>query len=480
MAMVINTNIASLNAQRNLGRTQGMLSQSLERLSSGLRINSAKDDAAGLAISNRMTAQIRGLNQAVRNANDGISLAQTAEGALQEISSSLQRIRELGVQSANDSNSVSDRSSLQAEVVQLQAEITRISEQTEFNSSRILDGSFLNAKFQIGIRADQTINVSIGNTKANNIGAYQVVGPDAAADATGGGVTRVAADDFTVSGYKGSAEVSVVDNASAETIATSVNNVTADTGVTATGKTEIALSAFDITTGGSSFNFDLTGDDTATIVGTISATTGTALDAFVQAVNDHAATTGVTANRDGDTVVLTSATGDNIRLENNLADAAGFQVTVGAAASFGALDADDFCVAGAVTLESEKTFGVLEATAGEVFTNPTETAELSKVSDIDISSQSGSGNALSVIDKAIAYIDSVRGTLGAIQNRFESTIANLQGVSENVSAARSRIMDADFAAETANMTKAQILQQAGVAMLAQANMLPQTVLSLLQ
>jgi flagellin len=270
----VNTNVASLNAQNNLTKSQSMMTQSLARLSSGLRINSAKDDAAGLAISNRMTSQIRGLNQAARNANDGISLAQTAEGALDEVTNMLQRMRELAIQSANGTNSSDDRASLDAEYDELMSEISRIADNTKFNNQNVLDGTLGTVAFQVGYEAGDTISITVG--------------------------TDMSAD--------------------------------------------------------------------------------------------------------GDLAISTTG----------------------------------------------------------------------------IDSAANASTAVSSLDSAISTVDTFRGTLGAVQNRFESTIANVSNIAENVSAARSRIVDADFALETANLTKAQILQQAGTAMLAQANMVPQSALSLLQ
>ena len=249
MAQVINTNIASLNAQRNLNSSQGALQTSLQRLSSGLRINSAKDDAAGLAISERFTAQIRGLNQAVRNANDGISLAQTGEGALAETVNNLQRIRELAVQSANDTNSASDRASLQGEVTQLVAEIQRIATTTQFNGQNILDGSFTSAKFQVGANANQTINVSIGSAESTNIGAntgssIANVGTALAAAADASGGNGVASQALTLSGSAGTANVTVGAGDSAATIAAAVNDAQASTNVSATARTTATIDTF--------------------------------------------------------------------------------------------------------------------------------------------------------------------------------------------------------------------------------------------
>lgn len=506
MALTVNTNLLALNGQRNLNRSAGGVSTALQRLSSGLRINSAKDDAAGLAISSRMTSQIRGLNQAVRNANDGISVAQVAEGALQEVTNALQRIRELSVQSANDTNSTSDRASLQAEVSQLQSEITRIASTTEFNGTKVLDGSFTNAKFQVGFRANQTINISIGDTATNTIGNNTVTADSgdasginsataAAANVNGGSgstvttANRVTAQTLTLSGSIGQDTVSVGAGDTAATIASAINDKTSTTGVTATSETVATLTA--ISTGATTFSI---AGDNGTLVAISAATTGSGsgLDPLVQAINDVSSTTGVVAERSADTITLTNANGSDIALQDVTIAGSGSLVLTGANSGDSgqtlgaATSTDSAVVGGTVTFASEKSFSVSSDdanSAGGLVNAAADTAvgsSLAAVSSINIGTQAGANSALSILDGALAFVNSVRGDLGAVQNRFTSTIANLQNVAENVSAARSRIQDADFASETSNLTKNQILQQAGIAVLAQANQLPSSVLSLLQ
>ncbi len=498
MALAVNTNLLALNGQRNLNRSAQGVSSALQRLSSGLRINSAKDDAAGLAISSRMTSQVRGLNQAIRNANDGISVAQVAEGALQEVTNSLQRLRELAVQSANDTNSSSDRASLQAEVTQLQSEITRISSTTEFNGTKVLDGSFNNAKFQVGFRANQTINISIGNTAANTIGNNAVTGDSnnaaginsstaASADVTG--VTnQIKTQTLTISGSLGQDSAAITDGDTASAIATAINDKTSTTGVTATAKTTATLSS--ISTGATTFK--IAGDD-GTLVAISAATTGTGtgLDPLVQAINDKSSTTGITAERSGNNITLTNSNGADIKIQDVLIAGSGTLTFTGdnsastAAALGGTTSTDSSVVGGTVTLQAEKSFSVSSSVSQangslvDASANTAKGSSLSKVSDINIGTQTGANSALDVIDAALSFVNSVRGDLGAIQNRFTSTISNLQNVTQNVSAARSRIQDADFAQETSNLTKNQILQQAGISVLAQANQLPSTVLKLL-
>jgi flagellin len=375
---VINTNIMSLNAQRNLNASQGTLATSLQRLSSGLRINSAKDDAAGLAISERMTTQIRGMDQAVRNANDGISLAQTAEGSLVEVTNNLQRIRELAVQSRNATNTTADREALNVEAQQLMSEINRVASQTAFNGVKLLDGSFANQVFQVGANQGETITISgIVNANAGSLGTYSRATVTGAAATTFGAVT---AGDLTINGVSAGA---IAADASATERADGVRNA----------------------------------------INSISDQTG------VYAVNDTATT-----------VTLVSTSG---------------AITVGTAGT--ASLASTGLTAGATALTSNTGFASL-----------------------DISTTAGADTAMQSMDAALSAVNTARANLGAIQNRFSSVVSNLQSNSENTSASRSRIRDADFAAETAQLTRGQILQQAGVAMLAQANQVPQNVLSLLR
>ena len=382
MAQTINTNVASLNAQRNLNRSQGLLNQSLERLSTGLRINSAKDDAAGLAISERFTTQIRGLNQAVRNASDGISLSQTAESALGELTNNLQRIRELAVQSVNATNSASDRAALDAEVTERLAEVDRIAKQTSFNGVKVLDGSFGTAVFQVGANVGETISVSLTT------------------DVTAAAIGTV----NTVTGV-------------ADALDTDTDPALAPTVLTFS-------------------------DAAAAVIGTVDINVGSTVQDAADAINE--------ANLDG-----VSAFVNDSGFIQILSDEAG--VTVAEAAVGG---------------NTTGLAGV--ATAAEAVSAATTLA------GVGVDTVANANFAIARIDSALTAVNGLRGNLGAIQNRFESTIVNLQTVSENLAASRGRIQDADFAAETAALTKAQILQQAGVAVLSQANAQPQLALSLLQ
>jgi len=721
MALTINTNVASLNAQRNLGASQSNLNTAMQRLSSGLRINSAKDDAAGLAISDRMTSQIRGLTQAARNANDGISLAQTAEGALQESTNLLQRMRELAVQSANDTNSATDRASLQSEVNQLKSELTRIAETTTFNGKNLLDGTLTTAQFQVGANANETISFGVSSAKATDLGSNNLTtenetgiesatysGYVAAANGATGETAATAAvldaETISITDAEGTTQELVAIAGTETDVATVVDAInTADLGVTASGSNSVTLSSFtdleatdtivianagdpgdvtltvgteigtdgtltadgiadleaqgytvtqnddgsidlsidnadnitvtyndvsagtagqvdvagsgsgsatltdgnsadvqgtltlsaeegltltsDVTDGTGLFsdaqvddasgeittvksgNADTTGgnavgEQTLTIVGPEgsstadieagatanaiatavngeSATTGVSaeaittatlsglsgngtvsftlqgstessaveisatvttndLSALAKAINDKSGTTGITAELSGsnDEITLTQASGYDIKIGDfEHSDTGSQDISVqgneGVATKLiddGTGQYDSTVVGGEVTFSASDDFNITSdesatATGGSIFSTDAGEAnvsELNSIADVDITTVEGAASAIQAIDSAIGQIDTFRGDLGAVQNRFESTIANLQNVSENLTAARSRILDADIAQETSAMTKNNILQQAGVSILAQANQAPQLALSLLQ
>ncbi len=497
MALTINSNIGSLNAQRNLSKSQSTLNQAMQRLSSGLRINSAKDDAAGLAISSRMTSQIRGLNQAARNANDGISLAQTAEGALSESTNILQRIRELGIQSANSTNSAADRSSLQAEVNELQSELQRIATTTSFNGRNLLDGTFTAQSFQVGAEANQTISVTVDNMQSTSLGRYSHTGENTsaqdgtgsttAAAATAAGNNSIATQTLTITG-EAAADVTVTAGDTAGAVAAAINAQASTTGVNATATTSVTL---DNLSASDNITFSLGTGGTLSSISVVGLV-DTNLSALSDAINDASGQTGVTATLSTDTlsVTLTQAEGKDIQIQDWLGAATATIDVTGSsgtgATTIGALTTTDSVVAsGTVELYSNKSFSASSSVAtadGSIFTAAADTAvtvSQDTLDEIDISSAAGANTAITIVDAALSSINSTRGKLGAIQNRFESTISNLQNVSENLSAARSRIMDADIAQETAEMTKANILQQAGVAILAQANQTPQLALSLL-
>jgi flagellin len=463
MAQVVNTNILSLNAQRNLNSSQGALATSLERLSSGLRINSAKDDAAGLAISERFTTQIRGLNQAVRNANDGISFAQTAEGALSTVGDALQRIRELAVQSANDTNSSSDRQAINNEVQQLIAEIGRVASATEFNGTRVLDGSLQNLVFQVGANQNQTITVSGVDARASQLGARVAEG----ASALAGGFT----DAFTF-GTPGTLEVQglAIDLTALDATATSLSEVvgrinaqSAETGVTASLASQ-AKQTFAITAASAAGTLNVNGVN-------IAVASGDGAEQLANKINALSAQSGVVASVEGANLTLTSSS------DIEIARTGGGDLVMGGLAT-----GQSGVVMRGIDLATDVGQSIQVATTGAA-------ADLEldamggtdrALTDQNVLSREAATQTLQVMDFALQQVNGLRAELGAVQIRFESTISNLSVSVENLSAARSRIRDADFAAETAELTRSQILQQAGISVLAQANASPQSVLALLQ
>jgi flagellin len=498
MALVINTNVMSLNAQRNLTTSGNQLATSLQRLSSGLRINSAKDDAAGLAISDRMTTQISGLNQAARNANDGISLAQTTEGALQEVTNNLQRIRELAVQSANATNSDNDRVALDQEVQQRIAEIERIASQTSFNGRRVLDGSFGGATFQVGANVGETINLSLtSSVKSTAIG--QVAASTGTVDvstlfttggsaAVAGSTTSGGAFTTSVAAAAGQTFSVVVDGVTAFsfTSAAGGDDVTAaefDTGLTAN---TAALNAAGVTFTGTAAGGNLVftradGTDFDVVVTNTMATTpgGFAGANFATGTNSITSGTPAVAGTPGaytlGAMSIQVGTGTAVDVAGtyataqDLVDAINSRVT-GATASIDSTNHLVISAGSALTISG----------AGATATGNGNAALGGSLDAQNVLTSAGANSAILSVDAALTSVSNLRSTLGAIQNRFQSVINSLQAVSENLSASRSRILDTDFAAETASLTRAQILQQAGTAMVAQANSAPQGVLSLLQ
>lgn len=515
MALMINTNIASLNAQNNLNASQAGLQTALQRLSSGLRINSAKDDAAGMAIASRMSAQIDGLNQAARNANDGISMAQTAEGGLVSTSNLLQTMRTLAVQAANGTNSSSDRASIQAEISQLQQEVNRVANTTQFNGLNTLDGTLNNAQFQVGANANQTIDFSIGSASANAIGNNALATSNVTAGfglgekvvGTATGVIKAnnfVSQTLTIQGNGQSVTIpstTLTTGSTAYAISQAINSAAGTTGVTSTASTTATLSAFAAGTVSLKLQGQ-TGVGGAQVPVTVSATlaSSTDLSGLTQAINNQSGTTGITAVADltAGTIALTQAQGYDIGIQQ-LSAVTPFDVQSGAAGAAAATliapagsAGDTFNIGGVVSLNGSTSFTAassLSAAAGGLFAGAAaavaNSSTLSSVSSIDVTQltagvPTGANNALQIIDSALANINSARAGLGALQNRFSNTITNLQTTSQNLSAAQSRIQDTDFAAETAALTRGQILQQAGTAMLAQANSLPNGVLALLR
>ena len=490
MAAFINTNLSSLNSQRNLNASQNSLTTSLQRLSSGLRINSAKDDAAGLAISERMSSQIRGNDQAARNANDGISLAQTAEGDLGQISSNLQRIRELAVQSANGSNSASDRASLNNEATSLIAEIDRVASSSSFNGLKLLDGSFTAQSFQVGANNTSNDRIAINaiaSAKASSLGVGS--GSSYATNLAQGAAVSTAAlsaGDLAINGYQVGATaadgVSFANSTgSGIAKAAAINAITAQTGVTASvsASTATGIAASTPTAGVSANDVVINGVD----IGAIAASTN-AVDRGTQtaaAINAKSAQTGVTASSSTAGVVsLAAADGRNITVVTTAAGGTGTGLNAGTSSA-------GTTTTSKLTLSSTGSAGItlggsagLTATGQTVgYTAATATAGAG-VSSLDLTTAAGAQAALTTLDSALANVNNSRASLGAYQNRFSSVVTSLQTTSENLSASRSRIQDTDFAKETASLTRGQILQQAGTALLAQANSLPYGVLALLR
>ena len=516
MAISVNTNVTSMKAQKNLGGANSNLQTSMERLSSGLRINSAKDDAAGLQISNRLTSQVNGLDVAMRNANDGISIAQTAEGAMGTSTNILQRMRDLSLQSANGSNSADDRASMQKEISSLQTELTRISDTTSFGGQKLLNGSFGSQKFQVGSNSNETIGVTLGSIAADKIGfSGRSISIGTVAGFAG---ARTAASDFSADSLVmkvggNSNTLSLTAGMSAADLAGQINETEGVFGVK--GTTAVSVGLGGNTTAGDIVDLDIDGVQ----VSYTTVATGAALAAnnelfakFDAATIEALAAKNITVTQDSTpakNLIFTKSTGENVNLNMSITGGVtdGLVATIQGLAANGSTPAgtpktvtalDDASASTSLEVTGDldwsdavidSKYGTASLTAGTTGTPTLTTAapaavlgtavKLSSVNDIDISTAGGAQNSIDVIDAAIASIDSQRADLGAVQNRMSFTISNLGNVQSNVADARSRIQDVDFAKETAEMTKQQILSQASSAMLAQANQLPQVALSLL-
>ena len=582
MALTVNTNVASLNAQRTLNNSSSALNNSIQRLASGTQINSAKDDAAGLQISNRLTSQINGLGIAVKNANNGVSIAQTAEGAMQESTNIMQRMRDLALLSSNGSNSDKERAALQQEFSALSGELTRISETTAFGGKKLLDGSMGNTSFQIGSNANETVSFSLSSTSAAALkGTYssataQGTAPTGLQGAVTGKVVEAATAAVpavpatpgtgATTGTFGAADATLVVNgtnvavtaagqSTVAAVAAAINAQTGTTGVTATdnaGQLEFSSANGNAAiTGLTALGFDADVTTTGYVAGTPGVPAGTApmtgasviggaaakdfsingtaitLAAnatgtdLLTAINAQTATTGVSASIADGRLKLASADGQEIKLADvdggtlkSIGLTAGTTSAKLASDTSITLNGTEVKLAKGSDIESivtaintastgvsasknadgtlalfsgNESFTVADGSAGTGLAALGLTAGTtngvvveSSVSNLDITSVEGAQQAISVLDGAIAQVDSERAKLGAVQNRFASTISNLQNISENAAAARGQITDTDYAAESAKLAKNQIMQQAGTAMLAQANQLPQAVLSLLQ
>ncbi len=477
MALGINTNVASLSAQNQLQKSQGMNDQALERLSSGLRINSAKDDAAGLAISTRFQSQISGLDVAQRNANDGISLAQTAEGALEEITNNLQRVRDLAVQSANATNSSSDRQAINDEVKARIDEIDRISSQTAFNGLKVLDGSFGVQDFQVGANAGETIGVNLSQgTQSTQIGS--LVNEKLQVANTGSAETVT----FKV-GSGAEKNVSFEADAKNTEIASQINAAGIEGVLGAEAVNEQTFAVAGVTAvAANSYNLSIE-DESGNSTGIFASEVNTAVSVqeIAGAINGKSGETGVTAslNDDATQITLTSDDGSTYSIKSVMNDGTNDSaVAAGEAFAFASTAVQE--QVGQVQIRTSDT---LEVTDSGTVIGGSQSYQIDRdenLGDVKVDTVSNANNAIYSVDAALDSINSLRGELGAVQNRFDSTIANLATSSENLSAANSRILDADFAAETAKLSKSQVLQQAGISVLAQANARPQQVLSLLQ
>jgi len=517
MAISVNTNVSSLNAQRNLAKSGEGLATSMERLASGMRINSAKDDAAGMQISTRLTSQISGLGVAQRNANDGISMAQTAEGALQSSTDILQRMRDLALQSSNGSNSTSDREALQKEVTALQTELTRIADTTTFGGQKLLNGDYGTQQFQVGSDSNQTIGVTLNSAAAKDIGLTGV-GFSMASALNGFSDARETAFDadgktLNVTVGANSNDLTLKSGMSAADLAGEVNSTEGLFGVSA--KTAAAVSFSANTDAGDTVSLSVAGiqitasdaieangDDTvaslkATIDGSVAIQEALAAKGITVSVN-----TPTGAGTSDDSLIFSNSTGENIEVTMAITGGAttgaagAIQSWDGTAVTGSAVDVSataDATASSTTTVTGNLDFteavladdaGTLTITGGgglscgDSASKETST-KLISIESLDISSAGGSQSAIDVIDAALQQIGNERAELGAVQNRFSQTISNLSNIQENASASRSRIMDTDYATETAQMTKNQILQQAGTSILSQANQLPQAALSLL-
>lgn len=493
MALTLNTNVSSLSIQRSLNETTRALETSMQRLSTGYRINSAKDDAAGLQISNRLSSQISGMQVAIRNANDGISLAQTAEGALQQSTSILQRMRDLALQASNGSNSINERSALQQEVSQLQQELGRIAETTSFAGRKLLDGSYGSRSFQVGAEAFETIAVNLGNYGVNRLGTNTRDLVNGSIGSLGldqlGGLLEQNGDvaDNEVSGeltIYGRSTVSFTVQGTAKSIAESINKRSEVSGVTADARTLVQLSFSEDDT----YNFELYGANTDAVNIRGKVEYGD-LGELAWAINAEKNTTGISARIEEGKLWLVSEAGDDIVLESFLSEENGSAVIhafdysgenelTSAAATLN--DDSSVRAIGVVRLSSSNSFSTEVNGLTVDGSTVRNFSSLGTLSDINLLTDIDAQLAIGVIDGALSLIDSARADLGAVQNRLEYTIANLANSAENLSAARSRIRDTDYAAEVSELVRRQILQQAATSMLAQANQRPQAILTLLQ
>jgi flagellin len=502
MAISVNTNVTSMKTQGNLNKAQSATSTSMERLASGLRINSAKDDAAGLQISNRMTSQINGIGVAMRNANDGMSMAQTAEGAMQESTNILQRMRDLSLQSANGSNSADDRTAMQTEISSLQEELTRIADTTSFGGQKLIDGSFGTKDFQVGASANETISLEMKDVSASAIGRkYQSFDGTGTVTATATAGTEAAAGSLSMTVGDKTSNIALQADMSAEDVQAKINSLDGISDVAVTGGESVAATAATQSTMDISGVAINTGETLELVLGGESVSLASTDDTAAQLVKFQAAATAAgdfTVTESGGTFSFTGPA-DGSQFTASV-DYSGTETSATTATINGNSTAGDASDQGAIS--EVTTDGVAAAAASKTdFTVDLTNAKLDdgvgavsvggaemtkatgttfkSVAGIDLSTAAGAQDAISILDGAIATIDGNRADLGATQNRMDFTINNLSSIQNNVTDARSRIQDVDFASESAELSKQQILSQASSSMLAQANQLPQVALSLL-
>ncbi|WP_318513834.1 flagellin [Photobacterium leiognathi] len=515
MAITINTNVTAMTAQRNLNSASSSVADSMQKLSSGLRINSAKDDAAGLQISNRLTNQTNGLNVAMRNANDGVSMAQTAEGAMQESTTIMERMRELALQSANGSNSDKDREAMQKEMGQLQSEMNRIADTTSFGGQNLLDGSFNTKSFQIGANSNETQELGLMDVSSHSLGReYKNLDASATNITEVKGGTSTQDGSFSVKVGDSSHSIDITKDMSVDDLENKINNLDGISDVKVTKATDVPAVAGTAALTGlaiaatDEMTLDIDGTEVTLVAADL--TDGQALaDKINQQLSD-AGNTNVSMTRPGSAGAVTalnlkSADGTEISVSASIINQDG--TTAAAAATKATL--------GTVNLEGgTKASGSMVSTGGKEVvsgfnvdfssakidtgidslsysaTKLDDTASANSltigtdtttesVASLDLSTAEGAQNAIDVLDAAMEQVDEKRAEIGAFQNRMNHTMSNLANINENVNASNSRIKDVDFASETINMTKGQILQQAGTSILAQAKQIPQAALSLL-
>lgn len=503
---IISTNLSALIAQNSLRASEGQMTKSMERLSSGQRINSAKDDAAGLAISTRMTSAIRGLGTAIRNASDGISVAQTADGALGEIANVLQRLREISVQSANASLSSDDRSFLNSEASGLVQEIDRIGNQTNFSDVKLLDGSFTSRNFQVGYNPNEFVTfASIAASNASGLGSHVLLMDSSTAINAGtGSLLDASAAKAASNGVIGSANMTIstssggvsgpittVSNSSAKTLATAINASAASIGINAKASNAATLGSI---SHAGTVSFVLYGNSNTGSNISASISTTNDLTALAASINGSTLTTGITASfasaSDKSQIQLTSLDGADISIEHylNTGNAGSTATFSEGPASLGGGSGrsvtltsngnDSSTKVGIVTLTSSR--GAISISNPVSSQTNSSSSSFAGVNTIDISDQTSASRALSIINDSLNQISSTRASMGGLINRFEAVISSQSNAVMNISASRSRILDADYAKETSQLAKSMIIQQAATAMLGQANQNPMLVLHLLK